>query len=290
MSGERISQATAERAPEGSQCHRHQDRDAQITCPHCGKHCCVFCYHSVLSCCESCLRQNPAAAAAPIPFEQLQRPLLWRLGATLLSALRPTATAPAFAQPALGPAVRFLLLTAVPLSLLAGVIPHTRTLLFAEMAVSVLDAPDGFALTIDVVRAALCQLVLDAVHLTALWLPFVSLLRAYAGPERAVFGRRALLYRAWLVPAATLLTGLVLWTQRAPATGQEPEATVLLLLSLPQLLPVLLLLSMGYTARLACGLGIGWSILIVTVSVTVAAFASDAATMLVNAALPPLSF
>ena len=284
-----MAHVTTERAPEGSLCHRHQDRDAYLICPRCRKYCCAFCYHSRFAVCESCLQADPASVVPRVPFENAERSWAYRIGMTLLRALQPSLTAPAFAQPERTQALRFFLLSAVPLSLLAGVIPHTRELLFANMAITVLGTPDTATLILDVVRAMAVQLALDAVHLAALWLPFISLLRAYAGPDKAQYGRRALLYRAWLLPISTLLTGLFLWPQTAPAAGQDPAEGVLMLLALPQLLPVFLLLAMGYTARLACGLSTLWSIVITAVAATVAAFATDAALTMVKVLLPPLA-
>lgn len=275
------------RAPEGSLCHRHQDRQAYVTCPLCHKHCCAFCYHSRFGRCESCLQLDPASAVAPVPFEE-DRGFVSRVGMTLLNAFQPSMTAPAFARSEHRAALRFLLLTALPLSLLAGVIPHTRSLLFADGVIHVLGRPTGGAMALDLGRAMAVQLALDAVHLMALWLPFVSLLRAYAGEEKAEYGRRALLYRAWLLPASTLLTGLILWPQSEPTAGQSPAQGVLFLLAFPQLLPIFLLLAMGYTARYACALSTMWSILIVIIAATVSAFASDAAMTLANIMLPQL--
>lgn len=276
-----------EPAKDGAECRNHEGRPAQVVCPLCHRSYCVFCYHAQLERCENCLRADPAAAAPAIPFESEQRGALGGFFATLLTAFSPARTAPAFARPDLGRAVRFFLLSAVPLSALAGVIPQTRLLVFGDMQVQVVGNASNGQIALDIVRAMFAELCLDGVLLLALWAPFVSLVRAYAGAEKTPAARRVLLYRAFLMPLATLLSALVIFPFAPPEPGQPPPQLLGLLLAIPQLLPVLLIVSMGFTARLACGLRTGWSFVIVSVAVVVTVLAAPAAVTLVSAALPP---
>ena len=267
-----------ERAPHSARCHRHPDRQAHLKCPQCQRYCCVFCWHAQFDRCEACLQQAPATAVPPIPWEQ---PIGWpqRFGRTLLTALSPHLTAPAFARPELVAALRFALLTALPLALLAGIMPHTRTLLFSPGALSVLKDSQTQDIVLDVLRAMGVEAAVDLAHLAAVSAPYLSLLKSYGGPGTVPFGVRALLYRAWLLPAAELVKQALFFV-----LGGSP-----VVLLLPQILQVLFLLSLGFTARLACGLGAGWSIVIVLISSIVAAFADEALLAAVQHILPDLA-
>jgi hypothetical protein len=102
-----------------------------------------------------------------------------------------------------------------------------------------------------------------------LLLPFVSLVRAYA-PERRHAALRVMFYRVWLLPAALAGFYLAIWALPAPPTGtieQSPPLGWLIVLGLRTLVPVLLFVAMGATARLACGLGPWMSMLVVIVPV-----------------------
>src|ERR1700753_3302047 len=111
-------------APEGAVCAEHHDRPASFTCPRCGNYACMFCWHAVAERCDSCLKRDPAAAAPPLPWETREGSLLTRFFGTLVSALHPVHSAPAFARPGLRRALGFFALSAVPLAALAGVIPN----------------------------------------------------------------------------------------------------------------------------------------------------------------------
>lgn len=276
-----------DRAPSSSRCHAHAERQAYVTCPKCQRHCCLQCWHQQLDRCETCLRQDPASAVAPLPWEDPGQPWLARLLRTLLTAFSPVATAPAFARPVVFTALRFALLTALPLSLLAGVIPHTRTLLFVDLHVVVQDQASALAITLDVLRAMGIQLALDLVHLTATWLPYVSLVKAYGGEAATPYAVRTLLYRVWLLPAYTLLIGLIIWPLQMPEDGEEVQQIATVLLLLPQLLPILFMLALGYSARLASGLSAMWSIVVVTIAVMISALVDEGAKAILLL-LPPL--
>jgi hypothetical protein len=166
-------------------------------------------------------------------------------------------------------AQRFALLTAAPFAWLAGVIPYTRTLLFkGSFEVQVVGHPSAAEIALDVASAGAIQLTLTAIELLSLMLPFVSLVRAYA-PTRHHAAARVLYYRVWMLPAAWLLFYAVMWLapNPDPATmGRAPIAALLLYqLLVTTIVPVLLLMAMGATARLACGLGPFVSIMVVAV-------------------------
>lgn len=266
-----------DRAPSSSRCHAHAERQAYVTCPKCQRHCCLQCWHQQLERCETCLRQDPAAAVAPLPWEDPRQPWLSRLVGTLRTAFSPVATAPAFARPVVFTALRFALLTALPLSLLAGIIPHTRTLLFVDFTVVVQNGASPMAIALDVLRAMGLQLTLDLVHLAATWLPYVSLVKAYGGEGASPYAVRTLLYRAWLLPAYTLVIGLVIWPLEMPDDGEQVQQVATLLLLLPQILPILFMLALGYSARLASGLSAMWSIVVVTIAVMISALVDEGA-------------
>jgi hypothetical protein len=166
-------------------------------------------------------------------------------------------------------ALRFFLLTAVPLAALSGIIPHTKTLLFGNAAIIVQGHPTTIEIALDVLRAMGMQLGTFSVELAAIALPYVSLTRAYAPAERHAAAARVLLYRSWLSPFATMFINIASWI--LPSSGGsdgfpkffEPFAIGHMLLNL------LLLSSLRATLRLACGIGPLLSYVIVIVSVIV---------------------
>src|SRR5262245_55070458 len=88
--------------------------------------------------------EEPPEPPVSIPWERSDEPALKRYFATLASAFRPMRSAAAFARTDLGPAQRFFLLSALPFAMLAGVIPHTRTLMFeGNFNVRVLGHPSS---------------------------------------------------------------------------------------------------------------------------------------------------
>lgn len=263
------SEAPGSGAPEGAHCAEHPERPAQFTCPRCGSFACIACWHGAVARCARCLRRDPTEAAPPIPWEAEGRSWLGRYFATLASALSPVRTAPAFARPDVRAALRFALLTAVPLALLAGIIPHTRTLMFeGNFGVRVLGHPSEVEIVLDIARAAAVQLGLSGAELLALMLPFVSLVRAYA-PNRQHAAARVLLYRVWMLPGAWLLLYATFWllpaTDAASLTNGQKMLVVVMELLLTAIVPVLLFVAMGATARMSCGLGPGISIIVVAV-------------------------
>jgi hypothetical protein len=241
-------------APEGASCAEHPDRPAAFTCPRCGKHACIFCWHALAVRCESCMQSDPAAAAPPLAWETPGGSLFGRYFATLGSAFRPVFTAPAFAQGDLRPALRFFLLSALPIAALAGVIPYTTTLLFGgAFSVAVQGQPSANGIALDIVAAMFIALGVFSFELAALWLPYVSLVRAYA-PERRAAATRVLLYRSWLIPFASLVVFASLWVLPAPIDPKTPPVYLPLVGFAQLTLDALLLVSMRATARLACGI------------------------------------
>jgi len=278
-------------APEGAQCAEHPDRAASFTCPRCGSYACLSCWHPAVSRCSLCIKRDPTEAAPPIPFEQSEGSAFGRYFATLATAIHPLRSAPSFARDDVPSARRFMWLSALPLALLAGVIPHTRTLMFkGSFQVDVIGHPSAAAIALDVARASLVELGLTAVQLGCLLLPFASLVRAYA-PQRKHAAERALFYRIWLLPAAMLFFYIAGWALPAPdpATLQQAPPLGFALVLLVRLLgSVLLMLSMGATARSACGLGPLLSMVLVLVPVLLLILVEPLASMGVERLLPPM--
>jgi hypothetical protein len=278
-------------APKGAHCAEHPQRPAHFTCPRCGSYACLTCWHPSIERCQQCLKRDPTEAAPAIPWERTEGSHLVRYLATLATALRPIRSAPAFARDDLSAALRFMLLSAVPLALLAGVIPHTRTLLFeGQFHVRVLGRPDELGIALDVVRAMAVQLALSAVEIGCLTLPFVSLVRAYA-PERRHAALRVMLYRMWLLPAALTAFYLAIWIMPAPpgaSPEQAPPAGWVIVLGLRTIVPVLLFVAMGSTARLACGLGPWLSMLVVIVPVVLLLLVNPLAELGMQRVLPAM--
>lgn len=230
---------------------------------------CLFCWHPVAERCDTCLKRDPAAAAPALPWETLQGSALSRFVRTLGGSFRPLHTAPAFARPGAKRAIRFFLLSAVPLAALVGIIPRTKTLLFGNTAVVLRGDPTDVEIALDVLAAMGMQLWAFSVEFAALALPYISLARAYAPAERHHAAVRVLLYRSWLSPFASLIMNVAVWL--LPSSGgsegfprfMEPFAIAHMLLHL------LFLSSLRATVRLACGVGPLLSYVIVIVSVVV---------------------
>jgi hypothetical protein len=242
-------------APEGAVCAEHQGRPAAFTCPRCGNYACIFCWHALSSRCDACLKREPASAAPPLAWEGRTGTGIGRYFGTLGSAFRPVRSAPAFARPQVGPAVKFFLLSALPMAALAGVIPYTKTLMFGSaLAVTVQGHPSSADIATDVARAMLIQLGLFSLDFAALALPFTSLVRAYADETKRPAALRALLYRSWLLPGATLLFFLALWLLPPGPTPETASPFLPFVLTIQLTFNALLLLSMRATARFACGI------------------------------------
>jgi hypothetical protein len=242
-------------APEGAVCAEHHGRPAAFTCPRCGNYACIFCWHALSSRCDACLKRDPAAAAPPLAWEARAGSVFTRYFGTLASAFRPVRSAPAFARREVGPALRFFLLSALPMAALAGVIPYTKTLMFgSSLAVTIQGHPSNGEIATDVVRAMLIQLGLFALDFAALALPFTSLVRAYAEKTKRPAALRALLYRSWLLPGATLLFYAAVWLLPAGPTPETASPFLGIVVTVQLTLNALLLLSMRATARFACGI------------------------------------
>jgi hypothetical protein len=242
-------------APEGAVCAEHHGRPAAFTCPRCGNYACIFCWHALSSRCDACLKRDPAAAAPPLAWEARAGSVFTRYFGTLGSAFRPVRSAPAFARREIGPALRFFLLSALPMAALAGVIPYTKTLMFgSSLAVTIQGHPSNAEIATDVVRAMLIQLGLFGLDFAALALPFTSLVRAYAEKTKQPAALRALLYRSWLLPGATLLFFAALWFLPAGPTPETASPFLPFIITVQLTFNALLLLSMRATARFACGI------------------------------------
>jgi hypothetical protein len=183
----------------------------------------------------------------------------------MAAAFRPGSTASSFARCRIDPAVRFALITALPLSALAGVIPHTQTLLFGPaLDLQFIGQPTDAQIAVDILRAMLVQLILDTTVLLALGLPFVSLVRSYGGPEGDRAALATLLYRAWLIPGGALVNYLALWVL------PESEFTFGLFLMVLIVFQVLLVYAMWSTSRTVCEISAPLSVVIVSVSCVLA--------------------
>ena len=282
------SDPEASGAPDGASCAEHPERAARFTCPRCGSFVCAACWHDPVSRCIRCLRRDPTEAAPPIAWEQRERSLPARYLATLAGALSPLRTAPAFAHHDVRAAQRFALISAVPFALLAGIIPHTRTLLFkGHFQVQVLNKASPGEIALDVLQAGAVQLTFNLVELLSLLLPFVTLVRAYA-PGRQHAAARMLYYRAWLLPVGWLLIYATYFLLPSAETNQASAMLLLLADSVRQLVvPLLLIMGMSATARAACGLGPGSSLIVVAVPTVLMLVVHELAALVLLRVLPP---
>lgn len=255
-------------APEGSFCRAHPETPAIATCPRCGDYACMVCWQPAVDRCDTCLLRDPTEAAPPLPWEQPELNFFQRLFGTLATAWQPVRSAPAFGRDELAPALTFALLTFIPLSLVAGVIPYTKTLLFSapfKITLQGTPLPDQAAIVVDVLRAS----AIGFAQALAQWLvftaPYASLVRAYGDPKRRNVPLRAMLYRGFLMPTQQVIFMLLAWALIHEGSS-APQAAFLVLLSL---LPLILLLStMWSAARLGGGLGPMVSFLVVIIPVT----------------------
>lgn len=248
-----------ESPPEGASCAEHPEREAFVICPRCGSFCCIACWHNAVRRCHDCLVREPGP---PVPWEDRTRSLPGRFVATLADAFRPTRSAPSFATSSVGSALSFFTLTFVPIALASGIIPYTRTLLFGAGAVEIVGHPSTNEIAIDVARAAGLGLLIEALKVLCLAVPYHSLSRAYASRGHPPAALSAMLYRGWLVPAMPLLLYLFTW----PLSADSAASTSSAMISIASLLPLLVLLSsMLATARMASGVGPIASLIVVLV-------------------------
>jgi hypothetical protein len=287
-SGSARRRPDVEQAPEGASCAAHPQRQALFTCPRCGTFVCALCFHPSVDRCQRCVQLDPNEAADPVPWEQGDVPVVSRYLRTLGSAFSPMRTAPSLARDDVQPALHFFLLSALPFAMLGGIIPHTRTLLFGgRFDVQVIGQPSVGEVALDVARAMGIQLVLGAIQLACLALPYVSLIRGYAPePERRFAAVRVMLYRFWLLPGTLLFVYLGLWAVADP--GAQTAGPGVWLLQLVQLVaPIFLLVAMGGVARMACGLGPLMSMLVVLVPMLLLLVVEPLTLMGLEQILPP---
>jgi len=255
-------------APEGSLCREHPETPAVATCPRCGDYACLVCWHPAVDRCDGCLKRDPTEAAPPIPWERSDISFAQRLFATIATARNPVRTAPAMARDDVMPALRFALLTFVPLALIVGVIPYTKTLLFSapfKITLQGTPLPDQHTIVIDVLRASGIGFGASLLQWLVFATPYVSLVRAYGDPERRAAPLRAMLYRAFLLPLQQVIFYALAWVMLNEAST-APQAGFLMLLSLVPL--VLLLSTMWSAARLGSGVGPVVSFVVVLIPVT----------------------
>ena len=237
-------------APEGATCELHPERPALIRCPQCSGDACIACWHYSIDRCERCLRADPAAAAEPIPWETTG-PLARRVLGTLFAALRPTRTAPSFAQSDTSRAWLFALGATVPLLMLRGVIPLTHTIRFGPyFAVTPIGQPTAGEIGLDILQAMTLSLGMGLIALSVGGFAYVNLSKAY-GDERAVSSAlRFLLYRSWLLPlshSSGLSYAVAVW-----GFPERPTLDVQLLAVIGSTIPLLLFfVGSRATARMA---------------------------------------
>jgi hypothetical protein len=226
------------------------------------------CWQPAVDRCDSCLRRDPSEAAPPLPWEQPERSFVARLFGTIATSWSPVRSAPAFGRNEIAPALVFFALTFLPLSLICGIIPFTKTMLFSAPFKVVLQGtptPDQNAILLDVLRASGIGFVQTAAQWLVFSAPYVSLVRSYGDPRRRNVPLRTMLYRAFLMPAQQVIFMLLAWAM-VNEGSTAPQAAFLMLLSLIPL--VLLLSTMWAAARLGSGLGPFVSFLVVIVPVT----------------------
>ncbi|HEX5659792.1 MAG TPA: hypothetical protein VFX59_21505 [Polyangiales bacterium] len=177
----------------------------------------------------------------PMGWEDEALPWLTRLYRTLEATFAPLASLRAVAGGEVAPALRFMLLSAVPWMLLWAIIPFTHTLNFeSSFRVSVLKDASGLPIELDIVRAMAIGLVFNGLAQLSWAMPFVSLLAGFANgsrpedPKRA--GWRTALYRMWVVPFGMTLFFLVPWALPSQPSDFVVELAVLALQMLPRML------------------------------------------------------
>jgi hypothetical protein len=280
-------------APEGATCAVHPERMALFKCGRCGKHACLSCFHAPVGRCVDCVRRDPTEASPPLPFEAGDGTLLGRYFRTYGTAFYPWRSAPAFARPGLKPAIVFFLLSSLPMILLSGVLPYTRTLYFGGGTIVVQGAATEAAIAFDVARAIAVQLGLSAVELLSLLLPFASLVAAYA-PGRKDAATRMVLYRFWLGPLAALISQIAIWSLPIPVPGAVIDPTqalpgaVVASAFVQAALRVFQLLALIATSRLACGLSVPMSLLVVGVPIVLQLLVVPLSGYAAEKVLPPV--
>ncbi len=224
-----------------------------MTCPRCGSYCCIACWHNAAERCHACLLRDPLP---PVPWADEERGWVSRLAGTLGDAIRPSRSAPGFLRGAWTRGISFAALTFLPLAALSGIIPFTHRVLFGgRFAITLAGDPTGAEVALDLLQAAGFGLLLSAVKLLCLAVPFASLTRAYGDKDiESRPARQVMLYRGWLLTLGGnggLLLGLMVWGLPFSSGADLGELTQVMLYVI-SLLPLLLLLwSMTSTARVA---------------------------------------
>lgn len=191
-----------------------------------------------------------APITGPMAWEDASLPFLKRLGATLLASFEPLASLHAVANGPLAPAVRFACLTCLPTMLAWAIVPFTQTLLFSQLQIEVIHDRSTLPIWLDVLRAMGIGLALSLSTAFSWSLPFVSLLRAFAGGPFAedprTAGWRTMLYRMWVLPTGATLHALLFWAWMG---GPSPFVADLAVYALHWLPRVLLLIHCQAMAR-----------------------------------------
>lgn len=184
---------------------------------------------------------NPFGEPGLTPWEDPDRGWLSRLFGTLGLAFRPLSSLTRISEGPVRPALIFALLTAPPLALAGGIIPFTRTLNFGPGMAVTPTGQSSLSLPLDVLQAAGVGLLITTAQVLAFALPFASLVRAFAADAEQGLANayqaawRISLYRAWSLPAALLVGGLLAWVlpvEQGPVVGVTLMFTARLLLVL----------------------------------------------------------
>ncbi len=177
----------------------------------------------------------------PMGWEDEALPWFARWYRTLRATFAPLDSLHAVAHGEIAPALRFMLLSALPWMLVWSIIPFTHTLNFGpSFQVSLVKDASSLPIELDVVRAMAIGLVFNGLSQLSWAIPFVSLLAGFAtgsqpeDPKRA--GWRTSLYRMWIVPFGTALFFLCTWALPPQPNDFLVELQVLGLQMLPRML------------------------------------------------------
>ncbi|HEY6881596.1 MAG TPA: hypothetical protein VI299_26400 [Polyangiales bacterium] len=174
-------------------------------------------------------------------WEDNALPWYQRVFRTLRATFAPVETLHAVANGEIAPALRFMLLSALPWMLLWAVIPFTHNLNFGSgFEVTVIADKGALPIELDIVRAMAIGLVFNGLTQLSWAVPFVSLLAAFSTGERPEDPKRAgwrtALYRMWIVPLGMMLFFVVPWALPTKPNELTLELAVLGLQMLPRML------------------------------------------------------
>ncbi len=185
----------------------------------------------------------PAYIDGPIAWENPELPWFRRFCATLSASFLPVETARPAAEGAIGPAVRFAFLSALPWSLCWAIVPFTHSLLFKPSFGLARLENAGLSVEADLARAILLGLVLSSVSLVSWSVPFASMLRAFSrdpkDPQTTRAAYRTALYRVWVVPFGMAMFWLAVWAMPESTPPILGDLTLLCFQVLPRMLIVL---------------------------------------------------